>query len=163
MRFHPIQVKLDAEHYAAIRTQARQAEISIIAPALLTEVHEWLTRHRIATTGPALIRFLSIDSVTGTMDIHVGFPIAHHTPMHERVEFAVKPAGTYVIVVHRGPHNSLHKSTAMLLAWAKEHGVSWQYRGPDEWTGWFEHYLIGPSAESDPSHWHTEIAILRAD
>ena len=61
MSFNPVQVKLDAEHYAAIRAQVQQADIGLIAPALLAEVHEWLTRHHIAAIGPALIRHLSID------------------------------------------------------------------------------------------------------
>ena len=166
MSIKPIQVKLGAEHYAAIRAQVQQAEIGIVAPVLLAEVHEWLTKHRIATTGPALIRYLSSTSETQTMDIHVGFPIAQHTAVHERVEFSVKPGGTYVIVIHRGPHESLHKTTAKLLGWAKEHAVKWisqENNGREEWSGRFEHYLIGPNTERDPRHWHTEIAILRAD
>ena len=165
MSFSPIQVKLDAEHYAAIRAQVRQTEIGIVAPALLAEVHEWLTKHRIATTGPALIRYLSIDTDSQIMDVHIGFPIAQHTALHERVEFSVKPAGTYLIAIHRGPYDSLHKTTAMLLGWAREHAVrllTQQNSSQENWTGRFEHYLIGPNNERDPRHWHTEVAILRA-
>ena len=73
------------------------------------------------------------------MNVHVGFPIAPHTAMHEQVEFAVKPGGTYVIAIHRKPHESLHKTTAMRLGWAKEHAVKWHSheqtgQGSMDWT-----------------------------
>jgi effector-binding domain-containing protein len=165
MSFSPIQVTLDAQHYAAIRVQARQSESRDIVPVLLAEVHDWLTSHRIPTTGPALIRYLAIDFTTGAMDIQVGFPIAASTPTHQRVEFATQPAGTYLIAVHRGSYDSLPKTTDLLLGWAKDHAVklmAHENGNQEEWTARFEHYLVGPATENNPRHWHTEIAILRA-
>jgi effector-binding domain-containing protein len=164
MSFNPIQVALQAQHYAAIRVQVRREDIGTDVPALYAEVHEWLTKRKIAVTGPALIRYLAIDPSTQSVDIHVGFPIAAYTAVHERVEFSVQPPGTYVIAVHRGAYESLHKTTALLLDWGAEHGVQWQTTqngSATEWAGRFEHYLIGPVAESNPRNWHTEIAMLR--
>jgi effector-binding domain-containing protein len=164
MSFNPIQVTLQAQHYAAIRVQVRREDIGANVPALYAEVHDWLTKRKIAVTGPALIRYLAIDPTTQRVDIHVGFPIAAYTAVHERVEFSVQPAGTYVIAVHRGAYESLQKTTAMLLDWGVEHGVQWQVAqtgSATEWVGRFKHYLIGPVTESNPRNWHTEIAILR--
>jgi AraC family transcriptional regulator len=164
MSFNPIQVTLEAQHYAAIRVSVRREDIGTDVPALYAEVHAWLTKHKIAVTGPALIRYFAIDRTSGSMDIDVGFPIAPHTAVHERVKFSVQPAGTYVIAVHRGPYESLHKTTAMLLDWGAEHHVVWDAANSGnatEWTGRFEHYLIGPTTEKNPRNWHTEIAILR--
>jgi len=164
MNFNPLQVSLEAQHYAAIRLQVHREDIGAGVPPLYTEVHAWLTRHKIAVKGPALIRYLAIDPDTESVDIHVGFPIAPHTAVHERIEFSVQPAGTYVIVVHRGPYESLHKTTSMLLDWGAAHDVQWQIAqngSATEWTGRFEHYLIGPTTENNPRNGHTEIAILR--
>ena len=162
--FNPIQVTLEAQHYAAIRARVRRVDIGAEVPGMYTEVYAWLAKHKIAVTGPALIRYLAIDPATDTMDIHVGFPIAAYTAVHERVEFSVQPAGTYVIAVHRGAYETLHKTTAMLLDWGATHGIRWQTAqngSATQWEGRFEHYLIGPSNENNPRNWHTEIAILR--
>lgn len=163
MSFNPIQVVLEAQHYAALRARVHREDLGIDVPALYSEVHAWLTQNKIAVAGPSLIRYLSIDHASGTMDIHVGFPIAPHTDSHERVEFAVLPAGTYAIAVHRGAYDTLHKTTAMLLEWAAQQSVQWHtetHNDVTHWAGRIEHYLIGPSTENDPRHWHTEIAIL---
>ena len=164
MHFNPLQVSLVAQHYAAIRVQIHREDIGTDVPALYAEVHAWLTRHKMEVTGPALIRYLAIDPASESVDIHVGFPIAPHTAVHERIEFSMQPAGTYVIVVHRGPYESLHTTTDMLLDWGSAHNVHWQIAqngNATEWTGRFEHYLIGPTTENNPRNGHTEIAILR--
>lgn len=164
MGFKPVQVMLDAQHYAAIRVQVRRDDIGTNIPGLYAEVHAWLTSRQIAVTGPALIRYLAIDPTVKCVDIHVGFPIAAHTATDERIEISVQPAGTYVIAVHRGAYESLHKTTAMLLQWGASNEVQWQTAqngSATEWSGRFEHYLIGPATERNPKNWHTEIALLR--
>lgn len=164
MSFKPIQVMLQAQYYAAIRVQVRRDDIGTNVPGLYAEVHEWLTKQQIAVTGPALIRYLAIDPTVECVDIHVGFPIAAHTATDERIEISIQPAGTYVIDVHRGAYESLHKTTAMLLQWGASNGIQWktaQNGSATEWSGRFEHYLIGPATERNPKNWHTEIALLR--
>ena len=165
MSFTPIEVNLQAQTYAAIRIHVNQDSLDADIPALYVEVHAWLTNRKIAVTGPGLIRYLSLNTETGTMDVHVGFPIAPHTTYHDRIEFDELPAGTYLIAVHRGPYETLHKTSGMLLEWASEHDTCWQKSEGDhliEWAGRVEHYLVGPNTESNSRNWHTEIAILKA-
>lgn len=165
MSFTPLQVNNPAQPYAAIRVQIRQDDLAGKIPDLLTEVHDWLTAHRIPVAGPALIRYCSIGESDGDITVEVGFPIESlFTATGGSVEFGELPAGTYVIVVHRGPYDTLRKTTGALLEWGIEHSTEWDIlRSADQtqWRGRVEHYLIGPQTETDSAHWHTEIAILK--
>jgi hypothetical protein len=117
-------------------------------------------------SGAPLIRYLVVDPGSARVDIQVGFPIAVPlVPGAGPVEVGEIPGGTYVIAVHRGPHDTLVTTTAMLLDWGRANAVAWQTREAESgthWAGRVEHYLRGPPAESDPRNWHTEIALLRA-
>jgi len=164
MSFNPLEVNLQAQTYAAIRVQVGQDIDDTDVVTLYLEVHNWLTKRKIAVTGPALIRYLSMNTVSGVMEVHIGYPIAPHTAYHDRIEFDELPAGTYLIAVHRGPYETLYKTSGMLLDWATEHGIQWQNHGTGdvvEWVGRVEHYIVGPNTETNPRNWHTEIAILK--
>lgn len=163
MAFRPLEVRHPIQTYAAIGVTLPQDAIAEAAAALHAEVYDWLAQRRIPVAGPPLIRYLALDAQTAT--VHAGFPLAQALAHpDERIEAGELPAGTYVTLIHRGPHTTLATTTAMLLDWAQTHQVQWQRGGTHDaapWTGRVEHYLVGPPAESDSNHWHTEIAFLR--
>jgi effector-binding domain-containing protein len=166
MSFQPLEVRLDAQPYAAIQLRTHRDSLYSLIQDLLAEVYRGLTAHRIAVAGPALVRYLATDAGTDTVDMCVGYPLhALHTPDLPRIHFGTLPAGTYLVLVHKGPHETISATTEQLLAWARAHGVQWKSEAQGSeitWNSRAEHHLVSATTESNPTRWLTEIAILKA-
>jgi hypothetical protein len=116
--------------------------------------------------GHPLVRYLVVDYNTNSVEMEVGCPVTGLVALqHDRVRLGGIPAGRYAVVTHCGSYDALVNTTAALLEWGKLTGTRWQMTEQKNVTQWgtrVERYDAGPPAETDPSRWRTEIAILLA-
>lgn len=149
------------QSYAAIRARTTRKNLSIEAPKLIAEVAKWLGKNRVAPGGPPLIRYLSIGN-DETVDVEIGIGTSEPAG-GGKIIAGTLPRGRYLTLVHQGPYDRLVETTASLLDWAKENGVTWDnQQGPTGtvWKARVEHYLTDPEEQPDPSKWETKLAFL---
>lgn len=164
MSFQPLQVTHPAQRYVAIAATLARSALGVRVPGLFAQVYAWLEQQRVAVTGAPLIRYVQVDPAQGALLVHVGFPVGD-AALEPKAPLVLGelPAGIYVTLVHRGSYEGLVTTTAQLLDWGQSQQIAWQHNAASTqyWTSRVEHYLVGPPAQPDPAHWHTEVAILR--
>jgi effector-binding domain-containing protein len=165
----PRMTSRSAQPYAGVRRQVAREALPAAVPPALQELNGFLQTHRLQPSGPALIRYLVVDYNMAHVEIDVGLPLdvadTASLPADPRVRLQRLPAGTFATVIHHGPYDSLVKTTAGLLEWARTQRLKWDMVEEGKLTRWaarVEHYLVGPDASQDPAAWRTEIAILLA-
>jgi len=163
----PTIAKRGTQLYAAVRKTLGRDELGEVVPSILPKIFEFLQKHRVKVTGAPLIRYFVVDYHSGEIEIDIGVPVGTTTlPADAQVHFGEIPSGTFATVIHRGPYETLVKTTAALLDWAQQSHVIWamaEQRKVTRWEGRVEHYLIGPPDEPNSKNWQTEIAILISD
>jgi effector-binding domain-containing protein len=164
VEIEPHFVKREAQPYAGIRERMGRDDRASIVPRTLSALFVFLEKHRmIHLTGSPLIRYF-VDYNNGTVEVDVGVPLdVANLPADDCVHSGQIPAGTFATVIHRGPYDTLMKTTAALLDWSKQKNVKWDVvdkRRVTSWNARVEHYLVGPPDEPNPRNWQTEIAIL---
>jgi len=153
-----------AQPFVAIRMQVPIPFGQYLGPAW-QEVSAWLAQRGAAPAGAPIIRYITTD-MSQKLEIEVGFPTSTPLPGDERISSDVFPAGRYAVLSHFGPYDGLVQATASLLAWADQHGVTWQTSHPDgieHWRARFESYPTDPDDQPDPAKWQTEIIFLTAE
>ena len=152
------------QHYVAIPVTVSMDSIGAVLPPLVGEVSGWLAQKGVAPAGPPFFRYVLIDMKKG-MEMEVGVRVPTRLTGSGRVKAGTFPAGRYATVVHLGPYERIIDTTADLLAWADEKGITWRSRETDKGDAWdarTEFYLTDPQAEPDPAKWRTELAFLTA-
>lgn len=164
MSTKPHLMKRLSQKYIAIRIKIVREEIGKVVPVLYAEAAAWAAQNSINICGAPIIRYLSIDYDTGTVDIDAGFPISNaEVPAHDRIRMDELPGGLYAALLHEGPYATLFETTAQLLSWGAQMGMNWpsqQYAPVSTWPCRVEHYLVGPADTQTPQDWKTEVAIL---
>jgi effector-binding domain-containing protein len=152
----------DEQPYVAMRRQTPMQELGTLVP-LWDEVAAWLGTKGMAPAGAPFFRYLVID-MEALLEVEVGWPVASAVAGEGDIAAGVLPAGRYAVLVHTGPYDRLIEANAAMMAWGKEHNITWQTS--EDWKGWgarIESYETDPAEEPDPEKWRTELAILVAD
>ena len=153
--------------YVGARAELARDQLAAVVPRSLEQVGGFLRQHRIQPSGPALVRYRVVNYNNDHVEIDVGFPVdgAAVIPSDERVHLDTIPPGDYAVVTHAGSYDTLVKTTAALLEWAKRTHTRWRMTEDGTITRWdarVEYYNVGPTDDPDPATWRTEIAILLA-
>ncbi len=146
------------EPYVAIPVRATLREWGEVN-ALVPEVFGWLRRRGIAPAGPLFYRHRIVGGLEEKFSVEVGVPVAAPVAGDGRVVAGAKPAGRYVVAVHRGHPDRIAAAHRALVAWAGREGVPLARDG-EEWLGMFESYRSDPAVQPDPETWETELAYL---
>jgi effector-binding domain-containing protein len=149
--------------YAAIRT-AMSIPFGPTLQPLWDEVKGWLKSQGINSPGPAIIRYFTTD-MSRKLDIDVGFVVEKPVSGNGRIITDFLPSGRYAILLYTGSYqgDSIYKTNAALMDWAKEKGIVWNTsskNGVEWWNGRVEWYLTDPMQETDTMKYQTEVAIL---
>jgi effector-binding domain-containing protein len=140
--------KLKPQPIAAIRVTANPAGIGEAFREVLPEVASYLERAGASPAGPPLARFF--DYSEEEADFEAGFPVPEPVESEGRVAAGELPGGLAAVTTHAGPYEGLQDAHDAVGEWvlANQHDPA----GPV-----WEVYLTGPSEESDPSAWRTEV------
>ena len=152
----------DEQPYAAIRERVPMDGIGPAVDRAFPEIFGWLAGRGLAPAGPPLIRFLVID-MERELEIDLAVPVSEPVTGEGRIRPGAMPAGDYVVLRHVGHFDGLIASNAELQNWAEQQGITFDSQDTpagSAWAGRAEHYLTDPSAEPDPSKWHTDVAYL---
>jgi effector-binding domain-containing protein len=133
----------------------------------IPELVGWLAERGTHPTGPPFFRYHVIDMATHLV-VEAGFPVPDDAALTSagNVTVGTIPAGRYVTTVHHGHPDQLIDTTAALLKWAADEGLTFDRHDTDAgdaWAGRFEHYLTDPDEQPDMAEWDTELAFKLAD
>jgi effector-binding domain-containing protein len=161
----PRVVDFNARSYWGIRVQVPMAELPIVIPRLIGEVHGALQQRDVRPAGAPFVRYHAIN-MTGKMDIEVGWPVGSEATGNGSVTAGALPAGKYATLVYTGNYPGLIDATAALLKWGAEQGLrwdSWPVGEGEAFGARLESYWTNPAEEPDLNKHETEIAIRLAD
>jgi effector-binding domain-containing protein len=114
----------------------------------LTELHGTIAEQGIAATGPWFNHHLRMP--TDTFDFRISLPVAKPVTPKGRVEAHELPVMTIARTVYHGPYDGLGKAWSEFQSWTSANG----HRTSNEF---WECYVTGPEAGSDPSTFRTEL------
>jgi effector-binding domain-containing protein len=135
-------------HTAAIRVEAKIAEIGKTLAVLLPEVMAQVMKAGVSPSGPPFSLYHSIRD--GVVDLEAGMPVARPIEAAGRVKPSELPAGKVAVGWHIGPYEKLAQSHAALEKWVGAQGL--RARG-----GCWEVYWTDPGIEPDSSKWRTQL------
>ena len=161
MIFPPKLEPCQEQRYIAVRTSL-PIPFGKYLPPLWNEVSRWLKSKGIASTGPAMIRYLTTD-MTKKLDVDVGFVVPDAIPGDDRITADMLPEGRYAVLLYTGPYRGkgIYKATVALLDWAKKNHIVWEIDIKDQiewWNGRTEFYLTDMAQEKDTKKYQTELA-----
>ncbi|HEV7652319.1 MAG TPA: GyrI-like domain-containing protein [Actinophytocola sp.] len=154
----PTVLERTEQPYVAIPIRATLREWGEVN-ALVPEVYGWLAARGITPAGAVFFRHSVVGGFDEKFSVEVGVPVAEPVEGDGRVLAGAKPAGRYVVAVHRGHPDGIAKSHLALVEWAGEHGVELAKDG-EVWGGMYESYGTDPAVEPDMDEWETELAYL---
>jgi effector-binding domain-containing protein len=150
--------------YLAVRSQVPMAELPVVIPQGIGDVHGWLMEHGIRPAGGPFVRYHVIN-MPGLLEISVGWPLATAAAGNARIAAGVLPAGRYASLIYTGNYPGVMDATAALLKWGAEKGLvwdSWQVDNGEAFGARLESYLTNPAEEPDLNKHETEVAIRLA-
>ena len=131
---------------AVIRLRIPREEIKDVMGPGFAELMGTLAAQNITPTGPAFSHHFRIEP--GYFDFELGVPVSAPVTPVGRVLASRIPRVATARTIHRGPYEGLADAWEEFDSWIFSQG---HVTAPDLW----EHYLVGPESESDPSDWQT--------
>jgi len=142
-----------------IRTVAQKAAvIHIITPrenirsvmgAGYRELMEAISKQGIQPTGPWYTH--QFQTVPDLFDFEIGVPLSSDISPEGRVVASELPGTTVVRTIYHGDYERMGDAWAEFDNWVAVNG----YKLADDF---YETYLIGPEATTDPDQWQTELS-----
>jgi effector-binding domain-containing protein len=139
---------------AAIHVTIARSEIQQVFRPAVSELTAALGEQGIGATGPLFAHYLKMPGEE--FDLEVGLPVDKAVKASGRVYASELPAMKVARTIYRGPMEGLGAAWGELRSWIAANGHTGQ---PFAW----EHYLVGPDKDPDPSKWQTELNWPLAD
>jgi effector-binding domain-containing protein len=166
-------VATELQHEPTIIEREAQPYVGIVRPVTMTTFAEiadrlpdlfgWLAQHAVAPAGPPFFRYLVIDMERELVvegGVPTAAPVARNGDPGGDVQAGTLPAGRYLTVVHTGHPDELVDVTTAFLAWAAEHGLSFDVEPSpqgDVWGCRLELLLTNPAEVPDMHAWQTQL------
>jgi effector-binding domain-containing protein len=164
LRHAPEIIDRDTESYVGVRRTVTMDTFHELADRI-SELFDWLAARDIEPAGAPFFRLNVID-MARELQCEAGVPIVGEAPDDPPHFIGVLPAGRYVSYTHTGHVDELVDVTTGVLAWADDHGLTWDMTGSpagDRWGCRLIVNLTDPDDEPDMSKWHTTLLFRLAD
>jgi effector-binding domain-containing protein len=156
---HPPEiVDRDDESYVGMRRTITMDGFAELA-ARIPELFSWMASKRIDAAGAPFFRLNVID-MERQLECETGIPVAEPAFDEDPVFVGVLPAGRYVSYLHTGHPADLVDVTAAVLAWADDHGLTWDVTPSPDGDRWGCRLIVNltdPDKEPDMSRWQTAL------
>ncbi|MEX1329727.1 MAG: GyrI-like domain-containing protein [Desulfobacterales bacterium] len=116
--------------------------------AMYGKIYDYMGTKTINPVGPPIALYFSAPGPE--WEIGVAVPVPAGTGGQGAIEATTLPGGKMVLTMHIGPYEKLNESWNALSDWIKKN--KYNPAGPGR-----EVYLHGPSQESDPAKFRTEL------
>jgi effector-binding domain-containing protein len=116
--------------------------------AMYGKLYDYMGTKTINPVGPPIALYFSEPGPE--WEIGVAVPVTEGTGGQGAIEATTLPGGKMVSTMHIGPYEKLHESWNALSDWIKKN--KYNPAGPGR-----EVYLLGPSQETDPVKFETEL------
>jgi effector-binding domain-containing protein len=131
-----------------VHDRVPMSEIKQFFDRALPTVMAALTAQGAHPVGPPFAKYYGMP--TDTIEIDVGFPVAHRATAADGATPGTLPGGPVVRAVHVGSYDDLSQTYDDMYAWMKNEGL-------EPADAMWEVYLSDPSRQPDPATWRTEI------
>lgn len=162
----PTVIERPEQAYVSIKESVTMQSIGEVLPPLHAELDAWLEANGVTPADAPFWKYNVIDMTRG-LQVEVGTPVTTvaASPVAERVQTGMLPAGRYATATHTGHPAELEQATAALLKWAADQGLVWDRSDSAEgerWAARLEIYRTDPAEEPDMSMWVTDLAFKLA-
>jgi effector-binding domain-containing protein len=110
-------------------------------------VSAYLQDQGMVAVGPPFARFTFLGE---TAAVEAGFPVDREIDGNGQVEPSALPGGPVAMTTHLGRYEDLEEAYNSIREWIDDRGYA--AAGPH-----WEVYFSDPAAESDPTHWRTDV------
>jgi effector-binding domain-containing protein len=131
-----------------VHDRVPMSEIKQFFDRALPTVMAALTAQGAHPVGPPFAKYYGMP--TDTIELDVGFPVAHRATAADGATPGTLPGGPVVRAVHVGSYDDLSQTYDDMYAWMKNEGL-------EPADAMWEVYLSDPSRQPDPATWRTEI------
>jgi effector-binding domain-containing protein len=141
-------VKTVAQKTAVVHIITPRERIRSVLGAGYRELMETISKQGIKPTGPWFTHHLRVDP--DIFDLEIGVPVPTVISPDGRVIASELPATTVVRTIYHGDYERLEDAWAEFDQWVTANGYQLE-------ESFFETYLVGPEASTDPDQWQTEL------
>lgn len=141
-------VQTSTQIAAVIRLTIPKEEIQAVMGPAIAELKAAIAAQGVVSSGPIFAHHLKTDP--DIFDFEIGIPVTTLISAAGRVQAGTLPAATVARTVYHGPYEGLGSAWCEFGSWIAAQGHA---PAPDFW----ECYLSGPEASTDPSAWGTEL------
>lgn len=140
----PCEVKdLPSQPALCIRATIHSADIPKLFDRAYGQIAGYLTANGGQFAGPAYAAYFNMDM--DNLKLEVGFPVIAPLAGQGEIESVEIPAGSYAVLLHKGPYQNLRTSYDTLSSWIDAQG----YKA----TGTaYEFYITDPTVTADDDH-----------
>jgi effector-binding domain-containing protein len=160
----PTIVQRTEQLYVGRREAVTMTEFARVADHLPGMVRE-LGQRGVPVAGAPFFRYRVID-MSADLIVEAGLPVDERIDVAEPMFVESLPGGGYAMLVHVGHPDELMASTARLLDWGQEQGLTWDMEPTptgEVWAARLEVLMSNPAEQPDPHLWETVLLIKIAD